>query len=316
MRRKITWRRLANAAGDYVPWRDHRKIGFMHVPKTSGTAIIDAISDKIRPGRKFYAFDGVLFGQFDAFDEIHPPVRGMIHPDPATLPRRADFLAGHMALSTLQAAGRDTLMTILREPSVRLLSHWMFWRNHDEAALAKLGSWADSVRVGRQPLAEFLSNPAVAVQTDNLLARMLLWPHALIPVADFIDPAADAALLEAALERLGRFAFVDLVENPAMASNLQSWLGRRLAYVRANETAPLLADRRTTLATEMTARAKAAMAARCRLDCVLWMHVAARCVGADAAPALQRQAVESGMQRAALLLGGKVSSAEAARAAA
>jgi hypothetical protein len=54
--------------------------------------------------------------------------------------------------------------------------------------------------------------------------RMLLWPHPDIPDGDFIDPRADRRLVDAALARLEGFAFIDLVENPQMADDLQAWL--------------------------------------------------------------------------------------------
>ena len=288
----------------------------MHVPKTSGTAMLDAIGRHIRPGRKFYAQDRVLFGRFDGFDEFQQPVRGMIHTDPAMLPPRAELIAGHMACSTLLAAGRDNLVTLLREPGMRLLSHWIFWRNHGDDELAQFGSWADRVRAAREPLAGFLSDPALACQTDNLATRMLLWPHRLIPDEGFIDPRSDAALIEAALQRLDAFAFADLVENPAMPASLQSWLGRPIEYARSNETLPMHPDRRTVLSAEMTAQARLSMAARCRLDALLWTHLANRCVGAGAVAALRQRTVEGGMRRFALLLSGAGPGADARQAAA
>lgn len=302
MRRMVTVQRLSNAITDLAPWRDRRRIGFMHIPRTSGTSLVEAIGGRMRIGRSAYAFDRTLFGDFHEFDQFERPLRTLIHLDASALPRRADFLAGHMACSTLRAAGRDTLMTVLREPRSRLLSHWMFWRNHSHGELASLGAWGDRVGLAGLPLASFLCRPEIACQTDNIAVRMLLSPHPLIPRDDFIDPAADAVLLEAALSVLDRFAFADLLENPVLHRNLVAWLARPIGYERRNESRPMVPGRATSLSREMTTTAVRLLADRCRLDRVLWTHVAIQRLGRNGAAALRDHAERDGLRRAASLL--------------
>ena len=89
-----------------------------------------------------------------------------------------------------------------------------------------------------------------------------------------------------------------------MPANLQAWLGRPVERARSNEARPLLPDRRTSMANEMTAEARLLMTMRCRLDNALWMHLALRNSGADEAQAARKQTIDKGMERYAQLLAG------------
>lgn len=302
MNKRLMLRRLGNAITDLAPWRDRRRIGFMHVPRTSGTALVSAMRSQIRIGRSAYAFDRVLFGDFTAFDELAAPVRQLVHDDLSMLPRRADFLAGHMARSTLLQAGRNHLMTILREPRSRLLSHWTFWRGHTDNELRELGSWGTRVGLARNSLSSFLLQPTIACQTDNVVLRMLLWPHPLIPSDDFIDPASDNVLLAEAITALDTFSFADLLENPDLRQNLLSWLAKPLDDCRHNETKPVAPERCVNLTGEMTGFASSLLTARCRLDRILWMRLASQRLGSKAARDLQDEAERVGISRFAALL--------------
>jgi hypothetical protein len=147
----------------------------MHVPKTAGTALTAGLRHALRSQAVQGGFDGCLFDSFHDFEDIGGPVRRTIHLPPAGIPEGADLVAGHFAFSSLRRAhGSAQLITVLREPVCRLLSLWLFWRQHDDAMLAPWGKWGDSVRMSRRPLAEFLRAPLVGCQTDNQLLRMLL----------------------------------------------------------------------------------------------------------------------------------------------
>ena len=311
MQTRTILRGARNAITDFSPWRDRRRIGFMHIPKTSGTAMMEAIGRRVRTGRSVLAADRVLFGDFDSFGEFAAPISRTIYREPRALPAHADLICGHVSFSTLRIAGRSHLMTVLREPRSRLLSHWMFWRNHTDEHLARIGSWGDRVRLARRELTEFLSNPAIACQTDNLATRMLLWPHPLIPVDGFIGREADAVLLREARARLDGFDFVDLVENPAMQGNLAAWLGDAIHYPFSNTARPLLADRRTDLREEMTRPARALLAARSRLDAELWTALAQRRLGEAEGCKLGAEALNRTISRLSVLAAGSGEAAPA-----
>ena len=53
---------------------------FMHIPKTGGVALSKALLGSLQPLRALdMVFDRVLFGDFVAFDSIHPDIRRTIY---------------------------------------------------------------------------------------------------------------------------------------------------------------------------------------------------------------------------------------------
>lgn len=263
------------AAGE--PATQNRPHVFMHIPKAGGTALISDLADALTPAKIARGLDKCLFGTFDGFDTMGEAMRASIFTDLAMIPRDADLVVGHMAASTLRATyptGR--FMTSLREPISRLMSYWTYWRSYTDADLEGSGSWGDIIRNGgRQKLASFLADPDLACQTDNVVTRMLLWPHKLIPDGDFIDPAHDEALLREARAKLRAFDFVDIVELPDRSA-LATWLGKKLGQSRANETKPVPAALRSQLHQELTPQALDRLDACSRLDLELW-----RLIGSD-----------------------------------
>jgi hypothetical protein len=252
-----------------------RIVVFMHIPKTAGTAFTAALATALRPSVVVNGFDRSGFGSFREFDAVAASVRQSIHETVESISSEADFVCGHMALSTLrQAYPAAQFITILREPTSRLLSHWLYWRQASGASLSSWGPWGDRMRYARQPLASFLDQPLIACQTDNLAVRMLLWPHPLIPVDAFIDPANDETLVAEALARLRGFSFLDIVENDRLMENLQTWLGQSIDWHRLNESGKIPKSLRVSLDDELTAEAYCLLGSRTRLDLRLWSAIA------------------------------------------
>ena len=216
-----------------------------------------------------------MFGAFDRFDTFGAATRAAIFHTPGALPD-VDFVAGHISYTTLRARYPDAqLVTVLREPVSRLLSHWLYWRGHNDAQLAGWGAWAEIVKLSRGPLVAFLKDQRLACQNDNQVVRMLLWPHALIPADRFIDPADDAALLADAYDRISDFDFIDVVEGGGPGDRMQVWLGRPVVLERRNETGEIPAHLRNPLDREMTPAALGWLARCSRLDTQLWLKTAA-----------------------------------------
>jgi hypothetical protein len=251
-----------------------RPLTFMHIPKTSGVALMSALEGALTPGAMTRGFDLCLFGSFRDFETMDSAEQQRIHASPASLPPESRLVAGHFSFSTLrQAFPLAQMTTVLREPSTRLLSLWLFWRQLSDAALAPLGLWADYVRYSREPLARFLAEPAIACQTDNMALRMLLWPHPLVQGDRFIEPMHDELLFLEAEARLRMFDFVDVIENEQFPRNLEHWLGCPLCYERVNETIAIPSEYRSPLSLEFTSDALGLLAERSRLDLRLWTLV-------------------------------------------
>jgi len=266
-----------NGQDEQPPTSASRPVAFMHIPKTSGTALMSGLAGSCEPSAVVKGFDLCLFGSFREFDTLDASEQQRIYASSASLPAECELITGHFALSTLrQAYPCAQIMTVLREPFSRLLSHWLFWRQHTEPMLAPLGKWADFVRYSRQPLTSFLSNPLLACQTDNLALRMLLWPHPLIPADQFIKPIHHERLIKEATAKLCSLEFVDVLENGNFVGNLERWIGRILSYERENETIAIPTEFRAPLHRELTAEAYELLRARSHLDLQLWAIIARR----------------------------------------
>jgi hypothetical protein len=275
----------------------------MHIPKTSGSSLMRALDDAFPPALALRGLDRCLFGTFSDFDSFTPSIRDTIFDSPAALPADRMLIAGHISFTTLQTAyPAAQIMTVLREPWSRLLSHWLFWRQHTDAMLAGLGSWADLVRWSRRPLAEFLNEPRLGPAIDNVALRMLLWPHPLLPEAGFIAPEHDETLLTAAMERLGRCSFVDITENDSFAENIQAWLGRSLTYPHINETSQMPKEVRAPLHRELTEAAHERLVARSRLDLRLWTAIAQQRLSSGALQGVRERMLLTNLARYGALM--------------
>lgn len=196
-------------------------------------------------------FDRSMFGSWNGFRGMAPGIRQRVVITQAELPSDADVIAGHIALSTiLSRYPRAKLLTVMREPRSRIVSHFLYWRMFDDYTIAKYGDWGKYIAFSRLSLGDFLSQPEIACQIDNVFTRMLLWPHPQIPDADFIDPRHDVDLLKVALTALDRFDHAGVVSNPALFHDLSTWL--RHVYGRSYWTTakPALADRRVVRSNE------------------------------------------------------------------
>ena len=254
-----------------------RPVVFMHVPKTSGTALSVGLLEALAAKKVVTGFDGVMFGGFDKFASLSTAVRQTIIDGPSSLPVTADFIHGHFSLSTTLARYPDAqFITILREPRVRLLSLWRYWRVQTSQTMQGWGAWSEVVARSLSPLEEFLSDRVVACQTDNMTLRMLLWPHPMLPASDFIDPQHDAMLLNEAITLISKFDFVDILEGRAFADGLSGWLGRPLCHRKLNETAIDGGMQNLSLYLELTDLAFDRLDALSRLDAVLWKAIARR----------------------------------------
>jgi hypothetical protein len=286
-----------------IPFDQGRPLVFMHIPKTSGSAISSGLKTALAPACVVGGSDLSLFGRNKDFESIDPSIRRTIYDSSASFPPCADLVHGHVAFSTL----RDVYpyaqrLTLLREPCSRLLSHWLFWRQHTDAELAVWGTWADSVRKARQSLTDFLSDPLLAYQTDNLMLRMLLWPHPLVPVDQFIDPANDKRLLRKATAHLLKFNFVDIVEDGTFVHRLESWLNQPFDYRRENETRPIPDQFRSPLHRELTVDAVDMLGSRSRLDLYLWAKIAARYISNGDVAKLRKQTLLASVARYSTLM--------------
>lgn len=273
----------------------------MHIPKTSGMALAAALRTAIKAECEISGFDRVLFGSFTNFKSFAPETLAHLYLEPADLPQDGDFIAGHFAFSTLRQRYRSSNhITILREPTLRLLSNWLYGRTLPDDLLVQFGAWADEVRRVREPLKDWLSCKRSACATDNLTTRMLLWPHPLIPEGDFIDSCHYDFLLDEAINALREFSFADIIENPDMQNNLEMWLGQSLVHDVINETARIPPPLQTPLHDELTPETLDLIERRTRIDLGLWTWLATERTASDPGTLRWRTVISNAARHAAL----------------
>ncbi len=275
---------------------------YLHIPKTAGSSLAEGFQAAIHPHQVVRGFDSVVFGDFDAFSTLSPEIRAHVY-NGLPLPPSADFVAGHFAYPHLKRVYPDgAFFTVLREPICRLLSLWLFWRSHDTQVLAPWGAWADRVRLAWGSLGDFLRAPEVYCQIDNVVLRMLLSPHPLIPVNAPISERHDATLLRQARSVLMRFGFTDIVENPNLAARISRWLERDFRLPKQNETPAMPVERQGNLALELDREALALLESHTRLDRILWRELVRERMPALAPEQWERQILLRQSSRFSLLL--------------
>ncbi|HKG40060.1 MAG TPA: hypothetical protein VKB25_13815 [Conexibacter sp.] len=221
--------------------RDGRRARcFMHVPKSAGSSVFEALTaafpaGAIAPQRH----DHVNLAPFRDFDALAPQLRAVIATNSEELLALAQFdiVCGHFVLpSLLRIARPEAIATIVREPRARLLSLYAYWAIEDFSAAAPYAAWQHASR----PLCEFLSEVTIAPVIDNQLCRMLLHGDPRIPMTGFIARDASEALVEESLRRLETLGFVGIQELPdGLWDGLSTVFRVPLEPERANVTASL-----------------------------------------------------------------------------
>lgn len=270
-RRVIGSRREPVAAGG--------AIAFLHVPKCAGTSLAIAVREALPEHRWApWTFDPDQFGPY-ADRSLSDELRERTLPDPTAL-RGYDAAIGHFSLPTLLAAFDPAdVVTVLREPRCRLLSHHQYWRHLDDDLDAAHDTWSDINAVARElDFGDWLGDVRVAYQTDNLFARMLVPEHAGIRPDAFIAPEDATAVGDAALARIEQLGWVDVIERgDAVWHDLGTRLGVPLAPERTNVTEPR-SGRPSTIDQLLGPTATRRLRERTVVDRAIW-HAVARLRG-------------------------------------
>lgn len=275
----------------------------MHIPKTAGTSVVTGISQTLQTNDEVRGIDRLLLGAFDRLSEFDDEIARTIHLDESKMPE-SELIMGHFSYHTLTSRyPRAQLLTFLREPLSRLLSHWVYWRCMSDEYLVRWGSWRDCIKLSRGTLKDFLTDPRIACQTDNLATRMLLWPDERIGNDSFIARDQESGLLRDALNRLNSVAYSDIIENPQFHQNLSRWFNTDLSMMHLNPTARVPENMRIRLDKELDQETLSLLDDRCRLDAKLWSMLAIRRLPKGAnIPSLQRQVTMRSIARYGALL--------------
>ena len=285
-----------------IPRNIEKPLAVMHIPKSAGTSVLRGISQALQSPADVSGFDRSLLGAFDGFSEFSPEIARTVYLDTNKMPD-ARLAMGHFSRSTLANRYRNAqLLTFLREPQTRLLSHWVYWRATPVEHLALWGGWRDCVEISHGSLKAFLTDPRIACQTDNIVTRMLLWPDQRFGNDAFITPDQDASLLKSALKQLDTFSYCDIIENASFRDSLSRWLGADLPMEHLNSTERVPGNLRLRLDKELDSGTMALLDARCRLDTCLWSALAKRRLKSIDIRSLERQTAMQAIARYGALL--------------
>lgn len=278
-------------------------LAMMHIPKTAGTSLMHDMSASLKPVLDVRGFDHTLFGAFKDYSSFNEDVKKIVYHEAADMPANANLVMGHISHHTLKTRYPDAQqVTFLREPLIRVLSHWIYWRCQRDEHLTAWGQWANLVKLSRLSLKEFLSDTRVACQTDNMTVRMLLWPGSGIPPDQFIEGQSDQELLAQAFERLNSFSYSDVIENPSFSERLKRWLQIDMSSSRLNETTTVPEHLRLKLERELDKETLELLQQRSRLDLQLWTALARHRLPERDIEALRLQTVMGGVARYSTLL--------------
>jgi hypothetical protein len=262
------------------------RIGYLHVPKAAGTSVTDAIRRAViataeREERVIsicsQVMDRTLYGSFDRYDELSDKPQEMIFTGPVEQLAVYDVVVGHFSAASLRPGrGDDDLAVLFREPRARLMSHYSYWSSWSAEEHAAWDPYDGSRHAADAVWPDLLVDEALASQIDNVATRLVLSPHPLIPADGFIADHDLAEVTSAAVDALGRFGFVDAIENgPQCWSRLGDWAGLELDVGHRNVTEDADADPSVWAEAEQPV-AVSALAARTAVDRRLWLTAMSR----------------------------------------
>jgi hypothetical protein len=215
------------------------RFAYLHIPKVAGSSVSRALADANPQARRApFLLDRILFGGFDRFDEVEPANAASVWEPGAAALADFDVAVGHFGLdSLLTGFAPGDVATIVREPRTRLLSHYSFWRGWDDQVHDGWAPYAASRVAATSDWYDFLLEPSIAAQTDNLCVRMLIGADPAVPLDGFIEGDDLDALTNRAIASLDNLGYVDLIERGDECwSGLGEWLGTELVVPRVNVT--------------------------------------------------------------------------------
>jgi hypothetical protein len=251
----------------------------LHIPKSAGTSIYTALEGALPPGSvSSRRCDTYGFYDFEDFDRLAPDSRALIAVDAKDVEemRTDSVVVGHFRLATLlKLAPPSSIATVLREPRTRLLSLYSFART-SPSLTAMWRPYPDERSSGvhaKRSLNDYLSEPLVAYDTDNVVCRLLLDGDPRIRPMEFIASTDIEAIAAAASDKLRMLGFVGFLEQEErMWADLAQFFELPLTRVQNNVSSPMQEPTSGALDSPgpITARTLELLEARSAADTILY----------------------------------------------
>lgn len=277
--KQVHFNRLSANIRTYdVRQQDLQPLMMMHVPKCAGVSLRNSLIDALGCKAVLWGYDRCMYGDFREITSVSEEIRRSIYLE--QLPEgEFEFVGGHIGLTSLRARyPRARLITVMREPRIRLISYFCHWRSASDEVLASWGDYASRIRLSHGRLSNFLFQDSIANHIDNVFARFLLYPHRDIPDDDFIDHRLHGILYREAKKKLNDFQFIDVLENPHLGNNLAMWLGLPFR-LRWDHDTGVRDDLKSDLAEEFSEATHRRLRTLTAIDSRLWAIYARRIRG-------------------------------------
>jgi hypothetical protein len=218
---------IAPQSGDPLQFWQGRKVSFLHIEKTAGTALANGLTERFHP----------LQIDQDPNRSMPPHLRSAFPTSALETIRDSKLVWGHYDLpSLLRLDPERRIVTMLRDPRARILSLYRFWRSYGPASVDT--RYNREARLAHEnDLLDFLrlDDPSLHDCIDNLYVRRLTGLYATLGERDPLRSDPMAALAKAR-EGLRRLAFVGVVERMEESlAGLSAALGTSIVVKQENK---------------------------------------------------------------------------------
>lgn len=281
-----------------VPTSIRRQAAYLHVAKCAGTSLTHALVHAAgNPPQPDARLDSCYTFGPHARAELSADAQLMVLDESIEERPGEHVFETHWSLPTLRRwFDLDDIATVLREPSMRLLSYVLFAHTRTQAQRRRWYPDDLGARMVQLPLVELLAWEPATRAIDNLVVRQVLWGDQRVIGDKFIDSNEAGPLANDAWAVVAQFGFAGVIEASDHATEgLGEWLGAPLDVGHSNRTFDVTYPGLIRSANELD-QIQQLLLDRTSSDRLVWSDLAQRC-GVEPTSATYGDAVSSRLRQ-------------------